>query len=97
MLDRFAASAPVGDAGFVSFVLQGFPKPVGVVAFVRQQPVRPGQAPEQRQRTRIVADLASRQEEPDRPSFIRNGVELCVQPTLRAPDEPPARPFLPAG
>lgn len=88
MPDGPVAQLPPWDAGLGSPVQQGLAEPVGVISSVRDQPVGPWQSVEQGERTRVVADLARRQEEPDGPSFrIGDGVELGVEPTFRAPDE----------
>ena len=90
----FVAGAPAGDAGLDAPVLQGFTKPVSVVALVGQQPSSAGQTAQQGQSAGVVAHLAGCQEEPDRPSFgIGHGVQLGVQSAFGAPDKATAPPF----
>ena len=70
------------------------PEPVRVVAPVAQQPLRSWQAVQQSGGAGVVADLARCHEEPDRAAErIGDGVQLRVQPALRAPDQAPASPF----
>ena len=88
VLDGPLARAPSRDAGLGSPVQQGLAEPVGIIASVRDQPVGPRQSVEQGKRAGVVADLAGRQEEADRPPVgVGDRVELGVETALRAPDE----------
>jgi len=69
-------------------------EPIGVVAAVADQPLGLRPVVEQRRRAGVVADLAGRHEEAYRSAVrIGQGMQLCVQPALGAPDQPAKTPF----
>ncbi len=73
------------------FVFQCFPEPVDVIAPVCDHPFGGGQTPQQGGGASVVADLACGHEELQRTSLgVRDGVQLGVQLTLRAPNQAPA-------
>ena len=91
VFDGLVAGAPAGDAGLDALVGQSLAEPVGVIASVREQPVRFGQGTQERQRAGVVADLSRAQEEAERPPVpVGDRMELGVEPAFRAADEPPA-------
>ena len=88
VLDWLAARLPSGDARLYPFVFQRFPKPVGIIASVCQQPFRRGQTAQQGRRAGVVADLACGHEEADRAAIgIGDGMQLGVHAASRAADQ----------
>ncbi len=85
------------NASLSQSALAGSLEPValtGSIAPVGQQPVRLRQAAQQRRRARVVADLSSGHEEPDRPALrIGDGMQLGVHAPLGATYLTRAPPF----
>ena len=72
------------------FVFQRFSISVFIITPVCQEPFGPRQTFHKGRRAHVVADLACRHEELQRPPFgIRHGVKFGIQPAFRAPDHPP--------
>jgi len=97
MSDLFLSVLSPWDADPYPFVFQRFSIPIGIVTPVSQEPLRLWQVLQQGGSAHVVADLACRHEELQRPPLgIRHGMELGVQPAFRAPDRPAAPPFFTA-
>jgi hypothetical protein len=68
--------------------------PISIIAPVSQDPVGVGKVPQEGGSAHVVADLACRHEELQRPALgIRQGMKLGIQPAFSAPDRPPVPPF----
>ena len=97
MSDLFPSVLSPWDADPYPFVFQRFSIPIGIVTPVRQEPFCLWQIPQKGGSAHVVADVAWRHEELQRPALgVGQGVELGVQATFRAPDGPPAPPFFTA-
>jgi len=82
------------DAGAYTLVLQGFPKPIGVVAPVPEQPVDIWQTAQQGPRPDVIAHLPGRHEEVERPPFaVADGMQLGVHAALGAANQAATPPF----
>ena len=86
--DGLAARLSAGDAGAYPLVFQCLPEPVGIMAPVGEHPFGSGQTAWQGSCASVIADLACGHEELQRtPLGVRDGMQLGVQATLRAPDQ----------
>ena len=90
----FAASAR-RDAGLDASCFQFLPEPGAVVSAIGDEMRYLGQGVEHEASAPVVAHLAFRQEQDDRPSFtVADGVELGVQSAFGSPDTAGNIPFL---
>lgn len=92
------AESSAWNAGSDPLFLQPVPEPVGIITAISQEPLCSGQIVQQDSGPGVIADLASRYEEPDRAAIsVRHRVQLRVHAVFGPPDQAAWGPFFPAG
>lgn len=82
------AGYPAWNAGSDPFFLQPIPEPVGIITTISQEPLCSGQIVQQGSGPGVIADLACRQEEPDRAAIpVCHRVKFRVHAAFGPPDQ----------
>ena len=82
----------------IPFIYNSFTKPICIISPIRQKLVGGWQAIHRGSGLSVIADLASSQEEHDRPlNYFIHGMQLGIDTTLGPPNQASAPPFFNAG